>query len=153
MKVIFLDVDGVLNSHKYTVRTKDDIEHTYKFLEKNKIEHLKQIVEATNARLVLSSTWRMSFDQNLKPTDYLGTSIADALQNQGLVLYSKTDNFNDDRYLEIKDWLENHSKVDRFVILDDGDFDWKELRSFWVKTSFYIGLTGRLADDVVRMLN
>lgn len=151
-KIIFLDIDGVLNTHKYTVQTKDDEEHAYKFLDRNKIKLLKHIVDTTNARLVLSSTWRNSFAANLEPTDYLSTSLTSALKNEGLELYSKTEHLNDDRYTEIKTWLKNYPEINKFVIIDDNDFDWKDLYPFWIKTSYYIGLTEALVDDVISIL-
>ncbi len=64
MKIIFLDVDGVLNCHntfkkqheKYIKTGIWEIE-----IELSKVKLLKQIVDNTNAKIVLSSTWRLSW--------------------------------------------------------------------------------------------
>ena len=53
MKIIFLDIDGVLNC-KYT---KEEI-FFFPFVSPKKIELLKQLIERTGAKVVLSSTWR-----------------------------------------------------------------------------------------------
>ena len=53
MKVIFLDIDGVLNC----IYTKEEI-YSFTFVSPQKIELLKQLVERTGAAVVLSSTWR-----------------------------------------------------------------------------------------------
>lgn len=50
-KVIFLDVDGVLTHEDYLNGVEED-------LDREKITFLKQIVEETDAKIVLSSTWR-----------------------------------------------------------------------------------------------
>ena len=54
VKVIFLDVDGVLNNNR-TVRTTKNL---YTFVGKRHIRNLKHIINATGAKVVLSSDWR-----------------------------------------------------------------------------------------------
>ena len=53
MKVIFLDVDGVLNSAQdgYSIRLRTD----------SHLKLLQRIVQETGAKLVLSSSWRIGF--------------------------------------------------------------------------------------------
>ena len=55
MKVIFLDIDGVLNSRAYDRKRnwneQSDIDET-------RLTLVKEIVDATEAKIVLSSTWR-----------------------------------------------------------------------------------------------
>ena len=53
MKVIFLDIDGVLNS----MSCKATIEG-FDFVEDEKVALLKEIIDLTGAKVVLSSTWR-----------------------------------------------------------------------------------------------
>ena len=64
MKVIFLDIDGVLN----TKETYDNIYRTHGFLstmevpiDKFRLEYLKTIIEETDAKIVLSSSFRHFF--------------------------------------------------------------------------------------------
>ena len=53
IKVIFLDIDGVLNCS-----TTKDLCEFYTGIEDKKVAILKQIVDATDAKIVLISTWR-----------------------------------------------------------------------------------------------
>lgn len=153
MKVIFLDVDGVLNSHKYVSKKSMEELGVYTYLDKSKLEMLKNIVSQTTAVLVLSSSWRLDFDDNLNPVDYQGKALVEALKAESLQLYDKTDDIRGDRYIEIKSWLEKHDDVKNFIILDDDDFDWKDLRPHWLKTSYYIGLTEEICKKAIDSLN
>lgn len=54
MKAIFADVDGVLNEDSTPTRTKNSLV----FIDSDKLLRLKRIVDATGAKIVLSSTWR-----------------------------------------------------------------------------------------------
>ena len=53
MKVIFLDVDGVLNSKQddYSIKLRTD----------SHLNFLRMIVKSTGAKIVLSSSWRIGF--------------------------------------------------------------------------------------------
>lgn len=51
-KVLFLDVDGVLNDEEYGSNI---------YLEEIRVKRLKNIIEATNANIVMSSSWRHYF--------------------------------------------------------------------------------------------
>lgn len=55
MKVIFLDVDGVLNSRDWLVNNRVRTENS---VNQEKVKLLMEIVQKTNAEVVLSSTWR-----------------------------------------------------------------------------------------------
>lgn len=55
MKVIFLDIDGVLNSRTYD-RKRNWNEQTD--IDETRLPLIKEIVDATDAKIVLSSTWR-----------------------------------------------------------------------------------------------
>ena len=55
MKVIFLDVDGVLNSQQLFEKCEDD---QLISVDEDNIKNLKTIVDATGAKIVLSSSWR-----------------------------------------------------------------------------------------------
>lgn len=68
MKIIFLDIDGVMNSEEQAVETlniyknkseKDiPVRERWDFPRPWRLELLKQIVDATGAKVVLSSCWR-----------------------------------------------------------------------------------------------
>jgi len=149
-KIIFLDIDGVLNDDDTTTITRIDGSI---FVDEEKLLLLKQIVEATDAKIVLSSTWRYDREEPLFNGDFL--ELQEALQNIGLSFYSFTpQGAPKNRGIEIKNWLSNHPEVERFVILDDEWFDyWEEgLRPYMVKTYHREGLTKENAKQAIDIL-
>ena len=64
-KIIFLDIDGVLNSIDYFEHTKHC--KGYSEINPKKVKLLKEIVDRTGAEIVLSSTWRDLAKRKDKP--------------------------------------------------------------------------------------
>ena len=61
MKVIFLDIDGVLNSDEYIHKARKlGFKGIEEEIDIEKVELLKKAVEQTGARVVLSSSWRLT---------------------------------------------------------------------------------------------
>lgn len=151
MRVIFLDIDGVLNEDTTPTRTKSRVI----FIDQDKLLRLKRIVEATQAKIVLSSTWRYDRDDARYNGDFL--ELQETFQKVGLDFYSYTpeDVLGIRRGMEIKAWLGIHPEVDRFIILDDELFDFEErgLLPWLVKTDFAdSGLTEALAQEAIGLL-
>ena len=138
MKVIFLDVDGVLNS------VQDRFSWT---LESDKhLMLLACIVRRTNAKIVVSSSWR-NYD--------LLDTLKERLNDFSMSIYDKTCySEHGIRGLEIKERLDNHRDVESFVILDDEDFD---IKSYFpnnlVKTSTKAGLQKKDAEKCIAILS
>ena len=84
IKVIFLDVDGVLND----VRTKSRTAMGFQFVDTSKILRLKKIVEKTGAKIVLSSDWRYDRDDPVLNSDFY--ELRDRLALHGLSFYAFT---------------------------------------------------------------
>lgn len=129
MKVIFLDIDGVLNSSEYFERTKDNklsrIELDIKCL-----KILKEVIDETKAYIVVTSSWRLlkGFENTKK-----------YLKEFGIDIHDVTKSIYGNRGEEIREYLNNYN-IDKFVILDDEIFpDFNELKNYLVKTSFYNG--------------
>lgn len=140
MKVIFLDIDGVLNDGVKIMETESD------FPSKDHLDCLKAIVDATDAKIVLSSTWR------LFPA--ARNDIKNALRNVGLEFIDRTKELPKGRGAEIKEWLSRHEDVCQFVILDD-DID--DIVTHFpeniVKTTFYQGLLPEHVEKAIKILN
>lgn len=135
MKIIFLDIDGVLNSKDWFEKNKDI--KGYREINPKKVEFLKEIVDKTNAKIVLSSTWR-----NI-PEHPLFLFLVDVLRDKGLEIKSFTPKLEQNRPKEIKTWLEEHKEeeIESFISLDD-DFpeeDYKKygIQGCLIETSFY----------------
>ena len=110
MKVIFLDVDGVLNSDEYIARTiKEKTLGIFADVDTDKIRLLQQAIQATGANIVLSTSWRYS--------KRIG-SLKELLGLYGIYTDS-TPCINQERGTEIRTWLNEHPEVEDYVILDD----------------------------------
>lgn len=138
MKVIFLDVDGVLNTPAIIQ------EFDNKTVGREFLERLAVIVKRTGAVLVLSSTWRLY--------DEWHEAIKRQLLDVGLALHDKTECINfAERCEEIREWLNRHPEVKRFAVIDDW-FDASLGHSFF-QTDDEIGLTVEIQNAVIEHLN
>ena len=133
-KYLFLDFDGVLNTGNYQKRMKKegiDANDEYgPMFDPQTVEYLKQIIDRTGCKVVISSTWRdegiermmqMWKDRAMPGEIYsmtpilLSTTFQDAINGELLSAPPKLA-----KALEIDMWLQKHaSKEARYVILDD----------------------------------
>lgn len=108
MKVIFLDVDGVLNSDEFFENNTDD-----SYIDIKAVKLIKKAIEETGANVVVSSSFR--YNQAFK-------EIEEILLRNG-ILFEKTPFINNERGREIKQWLSEESEIEDYVILDDEIFE------------------------------
>lgn len=142
MKIIFLDVDGVLNNIHSTERCRGFIG-----IEDSKVEILKEIVNKTCAKIVLSSTWKYGWEKNINDCDGHGTYLNSKLAYSGLKAIDKTKDLSD-RGEEILEWV-NRNNITEYIVIDDEIFkDFEELGivNRLVKTTFY-GKDGGLQQE------
>ena len=144
MKVIFLDFDGVI-----TIPPKWH-------LEANKIKWIKKIVDETDAKIVVSSSWRMeSVEETI---DKMIGRPKRCPRNKMLYwlidnLYDVTHTYKGLRGQEIKDWLNERNNIENYVIIDDdGDFLDEQLYHF-VQTNYEDGITETEAIRAIKVLN
>lgn len=138
MKVIFLDIDGVLNSNRYDrERSPDDTNN----IDETRLPLLQRIVEQTNARIVLSSSWRKHWDADESLCDETGKGLNQVFARYGLTIFGKTPVISPgDRDKEVRAWLSAHDgDVEAFVIIDDILTGWGDLSDQLVRTSPRIG--------------
>lgn len=154
MKVIFLDVDGVLNCQSSKSRCGGFIG-----IDADKVKRLRIIVEATNARIVLCSSWKSGWEKRYKEDqNELANYLDRKLKRERLQIIDKTTKANGSYRGEgIMRWIGEHN-VDTFIILDDDDFDYAEcgISSRHIKTKFYDdngGLQDRHVKLAIALLN
>ncbi len=151
MKVIFLDIDGVLNSDEYFDKIRNlNIQGIQSEIDVEKIKLLKKAIDETGAKVVLSSSWRYT-----KNAQYLKELLAN------FEIYTDSTPFmHGRRGLEIKQWLSDNQGIEDFVILDDETFDSydEELIKKLIKISngnghnFGEGLLPKDIDEIIKRL-
>ena len=115
MKVIFLDVDGVLNSNDYVeYALKNNVRGILGEINPQTIKMLKYALDITGAQIVVSSSWR-----NVRKFECL----KDLFLKYGINLEEKTPLIGHERGLEIKQYLKEHANIEQYLILDDDTFD------------------------------
>lgn len=114
VKIIFLDVDGVLNCEKTTRTTKSGT----LFVGSGHLKRLRDIIKATGAKVVLSSDWRYGRDEPESNGDFL--ELQRELRRYGIEIFDYTPvTCFYSRGGEISIWLSRHPEVSDYVILDD----------------------------------
>ena len=163
MKVIFLDIDGVLNYEEFYTRHTQGKERrsTYPLSEicRRAVANVNRIVDATGAKIVISSTWRHSgidYCRNVLVESGLTGEIIDITPELGRA-GSWVERGN-----EILKWLQDNKlyKYDSYmtidhdyaIIDDDSDMLYQQRHNFF-ECSPKTGLTVELADKVIEFLN
>lgn len=154
-KIIFLDVDGVLNSQDQIVAQEGKRSFLFGTFDFH-VEKLARIVKETDAKIVMSSTWRSFFDKDEEKGSHFYIHITERFRKFGIELSDRTPfyGFDGKRGLEIKDWLSRHPEVEKFVILDDEAFDIRDYyKKEFVKTNFMSGLLDEHVEKAIKILN
>ena len=158
MKIIFLDIDGVLNSidsmkraGKHIFNDNPDPEH---------IKWLNLIIEKTGAKVVISSTWRKGcYSSHIwRLLDICGFkgSIIGSTPDTGDIRGNEIRCWID-RYKNGRDWrltktAEKPEPIESFCILDD-DSDMGDLLPYLVNCKNEHGLTEIGAKQAIEILN
>jgi len=135
LKIIFLDIDGVLNSAKYykmVDRTKKD----WNRFNPLAVEMIRRLLEEFKASIVISSTWRYGLVKELKKE----------LNKSGLIKYLHKDwktpqTYPSHRGEEICLWLDNHPEATDYVIIDDDENILEEQKNLFIRTDIKEGMT------------
>lgn len=152
MKIIFLDIDGVLNNRGFICRPErnrhlPDLENMADMIDPIMVERLNHILDASGASVVVSSSWRIGeTNANLR---WILNSRGFKGQIIGKTRSPHGPNF--DRDSEIQAWLDEHNDVESFVILDDGEIF--SLLDHQVLTSFEVGLLDEHIEKALKILN
>ena len=171
MKVIFLDIDGVLN----TSETFDKIYKKHGFtnmqeieIDEYRLEYLKNIIDETDAKIVLSSSFRHFFirqNDTIVPGSFKGQKLYELFLRHNIEIFDTTPNTIGNREDQIMDWLKLRDDIDDFVIIDDDKSMFYNLFDKLIQTnitrrnyllineSYNIGLCEFHVDEIVNKLN
>jgi len=160
MKIIFLDIDGVLVTYASVDKTaaipklKTDPENNRHLPHVPAMNNLNRIIKETGAELVLSSTWRYLEGLDNTNNHFVKYGLTKRCMDETPSLDRQMENglwLNVQRGDEIIKWMEGRT-IESFVILDD-DSDMSDVKHRLVKCSMDHGLTDELADKAIKMLN
>lgn len=148
MNVIFLDIDGVMISDRHLVRS---TKHTSLEWGPDAVRCLKELIEVTQSKIVVSSTWRRN--RTIKDLTEI-FSVYDF--DKGLIV-GKTpvhwDDFYYDRGREIQEYIDavkgTELEVDKFVIIDDDCKDINPYHRCVIKCSALMGFTDECKDEAI----
>jgi len=151
MNIIFLDVDGVLNSinklvKEYNKTNKPHSGYSYPF-DETCLRNLQILIRETNSKLVVTSTWRR--DKTGRET--LLNALKDYELDKEVIGYTPI-LLGKKRSVEIKQYLSTLKESSDFIILDD-DKDMGELLPFLIKTDIQKGLTYENVQEAITKLN
>lgn len=145
IKVLFLDIDGVVLSGEELQRTRDN-----RYLPPHKIALIREACDRTGAVVVVSSTWRHSDDTK------------GALEAAGLVLHpdwrTPMPKLQGSLYIgerrghEIKHWLDAHPEVGSYAIVDDDSDMLPGQMTRFVKTPFQQGIEAHHVERLCEVL-
>lgn len=161
MNIIFLDVDGVLNSMAYFEQNKD---RGHADISDYHLQMLAKIYHTCNAKIVLSSSWRELDDESDIHVYWMYEYLVNELARYDMEIISKTPVIKMNRPLEIKTWLdsqENNEEI-KFVSLDDDhsieEYEKYGIADCLVKTKFFCndvsegGLQQEHVDRAIKIL-
>ena len=147
MKVIFLDIDGVLNSEE-TVKKGIRSDRGYIGIDPFLTAIFNRIIFATDAKIVLSSTWR-KLDTSRDEVRRRVMDFIDVTPDTFLMGESAWSERGD----EIQAWLDHHPEVEKYAIIDDDNRAMEQHGDNYFQTFWNEGLTEGIAATIIQHLN
>lgn len=132
-KIIFLDIDGVLNCAHSTSRISEN--SNIVGIDDDKLKLLKELIDKTDSKIVLISTWKTLYNDSDQKK-----YMMNKFKEYNIEIFDQTIDKMYDRGAGIYLYLESN-KVDQYIIIDDDifkDYD-NELMNHLIKTSFSEG--------------
>jgi hypothetical protein len=166
MKALFLDIDGVIATEEQYSRRRDkfwkktewakELGVPYPFDEKC-VEILNEIVEETDAEIIISSDWRLHWDLILLSEIFKHSGVKKLPRSVTKVKPVSMGQLSKNRANEILDFV-NHFDLKQFAILDDLDLmqflDKGDAKERFVRTKDNQGLKEvGVKEKVINILN
>lgn len=156
-KIIFLDIDGVLNSNDWNDNHQKEIGDGT-LIDVEKIRLLSQLIKNTGAEIILHSGWKYWFDFDLKPLRKEAERLRFLLAEEGIKIAGITPDhateeirqskrFSLVKAGEILAWLAENKDITKWIVIDDLDLHNAEIEQHQIRTDANIGLA---MEDVCR---
>jgi len=146
-KIIFLDIDGVLNYDKFLINRKkynglNKMRFYRSYLCISKIKLVNRVCDKTGSKIVISSTWKNGL--TLNRLQRLFRIVGSTFE-----IIDTTPNMKGIRGHEIDAWLADH-KVDKYAIIDDDSDMLKDQAPNFFQTDGHKGLTGQICEHIIK---
>lgn len=162
MRVIFLDIDGVLNSKMWNSDHQQEIAQGI-LIDRAKVQLLSQLVRDTHAQIILHSGWRMWFDAQLRPLRKESEILAQFFKEAGLSIAGVTPDLTTEEIRrnkqfslvkanEILAWLGLHENIHSWLVLDDLDLHNETIQQHQVQTNPAVGFTWKDSERAYQIL-
>lgn len=153
MKYIFLDIDGVINAEKeslkaYVMPAPSEIDG----YDPVKLKIIKKIVTQTNAKVIISSTWRKDM---INDTDD-GKFMKQAFASEKIKIYGYIEDiFKDGKEMRIEAIKRIVKPNDKFIIIDDNLYDANEdiVKNHFVKVDPKYGIIHKHIGYALELFN
>ncbi len=135
MKIIFLDIDGVLNSVQHSVALKEQgTIYNAAGINKTSLGLLKWVCEVTESEIVISSSWRRQGKEWIS-----GVFAAHGWSYPPIV--GTTPNLTGHRGTEIRAYVDFTPTLEKYVIIDDDSDMHDDQKPFFIHTDALVGFT------------
>lgn len=162
--ILFLDIDGVLNSEEWALKVGygrparhiHDVHVDWLRWNPEMVGELKRIILATGAKIVLSTSWRHHSPTEYWPKCFALYDFLDAPifgKTPDLVIRRRPQGLmyeQSHRGAEVQAWRKANDHTGPYVILDDGTDFYPEQPLIWCDPEH--GLTESLADWAIEVL-
>lgn len=149
-RVLFLDYDGVVNTPMWDEK---GTKCRYNFPEDNKVNNFQAVqwiskfCQEWDFAIVVTSTWRT--DDNWREC------LINGGLREGIEILGRTEDLWHEykqvtRGYEVKKWLEEHSEVEHFYIIDDCDDFLPEQKEFLIEPNPNVGFN---MGDFIKLRN
>lgn len=150
-----MDFDGVITTLKSNWT-----------IDNEKVELVKQICDATGAKIVISSSWRRyTVEQTIEditigeeergrnPFPYPEYIVDVTSRMYGFKHGNREKHYSLCRGVEIDRWLWEHQDVTNYVILDDDSDMLLSQKKYFIKTHALRGISKRDVEKAIKILN
>lgn len=144
-KILFLDIDGVLNSaHVLDTQKRGDA------IDRDMVSRINHIIDATGCKIVISSTWRLyhslfAINKRLTSEGMHDNLIIGKTPRLDAHYYNRAD--------EILRWLKDNDDVTQYIAIDDSAGEFDKIRDHLVATTWKDGLQDIHVTEAINKLN
>lgn len=166
MKLIFLDIDGVLNSNNYAEkRMKQGIKYEIDPVDPDALHRLLEVISQTSAKIIISSSWRgLSYKDTVaefrkKPQIcplipyIIGVTPRMNVDRRGMEINYVVCHWKWCIEKGLIDEKYKDEKIDKYIIIDDDTDMLLFHKTLFINTSWIEGFTDEDAARAVKILN